>query len=218
MELYACLGVYDKCQMCDGKEIAADVCGICFGSNQVDKCGICNTTNSTNSSQYCPGTVNKEILFDLSPLQLRPHMEITSIVSLGDLNNDNSPDFALGIPYYSDTSGAIFVIFTQEGEIIDFKLFTSGSLLANNYELLSLGFSMTTLGDLNGDYVVDIAVSAPDANHGVGKVYIMFLSTDGNIFQMMELTQSSSGSRFGMLLSSGIIDGQNMAVITAVVC
>lgn len=77
------------------------------------------------------------------------------IVNAGDMNGDGYSDIAVGCPYADYTSGYVFIY--AGGPKID-KFFDAG-IGKNTYG--GFGFSVASVGDINGDGLSDIIVGAP---------------------------------------------------------
>ncbi|PWB25186.1 HYR domain-containing protein [Flavobacterium sp. HTF] len=127
-----------------------------------------------------------------------------SVSKAGDINGDGTDDFivsALGA-YYSSSGafgnksetkkGAAYVIFgTTAGfpPTIDFRFLngSNGFIIRNDInpgEFDEIGYSVSEAGDLNGDGLADIMMSAPSTNGPsfsfyIGAVYVIFGKTGG---------------------------------------
>ena len=106
-----------------------------------------------------------------------------SVTSLGDLDGDDVIDLAVGA-YGDDTNGtsrgAVHILFMNtDGTVKSSTKIadnTNGGPTLANFD--SFGWSVTSLGDLNGDGVTDLAVGARgDDTNGSnrGAVHILFL-------------------------------------------
>ncbi len=138
---------------------------------------------------------------------------------LGDINNDGHIELAVG-SHYDDDGGA------NKGAIYILSLDTGGTVL--NYQKISdtygnfsgvlsagdkFGVSITKIGDLNNDSVVDIAVGAygdDTAGTDAGAFYILYLNSNGTVKYHLKVTQGLNnfnanldpGDLFGVSVSS----------------
>ena len=129
------------------------------------------------------------------PLLVRNNQFGSSVASLGDLDGDGITDLAVGASgdeaggeAYS-SRGAVYILFMNaNGTVKSFTKIASdingGPGLA---DLDKFGDSITNLGDLDRDGVVDIAVGAPtyiptgSTTPSTGSVFILFLNANGSV-------------------------------------
>ena len=107
--------------------------------------------------------------------------------SLGDLDGDGVIDLAVGANQRDSGRGAVFILFLNsdgtvksQQEINDTVGGFTGMLDVNDL----FGGSVTSIGDLDGDGIVDLAVGAlqdGDGGQARGAVYILFLNSDGTV-------------------------------------
>ncbi|MFT5324210.1 MAG: hypothetical protein ACI8P0_002071 [Planctomycetaceae bacterium] len=151
-----------------------------------------------------------------------------SVASLGDLDGDGVPDVAIGAVGDSTGGarrGAVFVQFMNaDGTAKSTTKIASGT---NGGPVLSdldyFGSSVTSLGDLDGDGVNELAVGAQfddtggdDSNRGA--VYVLFLNSDGTAKSSTKIASGVGGGpalvdaeRFGRSVASlGDIDGDGV--------
>ncbi len=91
----------------------------------------------------------------------------------------------------------------------------NGPVLANNDQY---GTAVASLGDLNGDSVVDIAVGTNEVSTSKGKVHIHFLNSDGSVKSTIEINDTtangpslSAGDRYGSAIANmGDLDGDGI--------
>ena len=126
----------------------------------------------------------------------------SSVSSAGDINGDGIDDLILGAAgageitrYYSpyggfeyDARGEVYVVFgTTDGFESDFDLTTldgsNGFTISGIDENDSLGRSVSSAGDVNGDGIDDLILGAPNAGYSSysqeGEVYVVFGTTEG---------------------------------------
>lgn len=115
----------------------------------------------------------------------------TSVAGAGDFNGDGLADIVIGAPGAAATAltdnGAAYVVFgSADGmgtagslelqSLKDYKgLIITGELAGNLF-----GTSVSGAGDVNGDGVDDIVVTAPNAAAGAGVAYVIYGHVDYN--------------------------------------
>jgi hypothetical protein len=144
-----------------------------------------------------------------------------AVTGLGDVNGDGIDDLLVSAAHADangDNSGQAYVIFGGNkfsstinlAEIDD----TKGFIINGKSENHNLGYSASGVGDINGDGVSDILISAPFA--GSGEVYVVFgnngLTDTGEITD--EVTEGNGGESDiineaprGLFLKINNIDG-----------
>lgn len=138
------------------------------------------------------------------------------ITPLGDLNGDGVPDLGVGAPNAVSTGkGAFYIHFMNTDGSIDSTVTinesTANGPSISDYDLY--GFSVDSMGDLNGDGVIDLAVGAPGDDTGgtnQGAVYIHFMNTDGSIDSTIKLSGSTTN---GATLENNATYGASVASI-----
>jgi hypothetical protein len=143
------------------------------------------------------------------------------IANLGDLDGDGVIDLAVGAHKETGEQGSVYILFlNSNGTVKSSTRIAAGvnggpSLLANSDRF---GTSVASLGDLNGDGQVELAVGAfLDDTDGVnrGAIYILSLRSNGTAASSRKLASGSSGvpslaneARWGRSLANmGDLDG-----------
>jgi hypothetical protein len=129
-----------------------------------------------------------------------------SVSSIGDLDGDGITDLAIGA-LNDDTGGpdrgAVYILFMNaDGTVSSSQKIASGTGgmgTIGDYDMF--GISVSSIGDLDSDGVVDLAVGtfADDAG-GVnrGSLHILFMNTDGTVSSSQRITHNTAG--FGALI------------------
>lgn len=134
-----------------------------------------------------------------------------SLAALGDVNRDNIQDFAIGSPYASDggkdNAGVVILELSRSNPFDRQPLSIYGEVAGDNF-----GWSIASIGDVNGDRIPDIAVGAPSVKlpngASVGRVYI--LSGNGGT-TLYKVDGTEPGERFGFsVIGLDDIDGDKV--------
>jgi len=142
-----------------------------------------------------------------------------AVEGLGDLDGDGTPDLVVGVPgtdgLVGENEGALWILFLKpDGRVDRQKKFSPGTgpLAVAGDEL---GSDVATLGDLDGDGHVDIAVGAPfhdeedAADRGI--VWTLFLDDDGDVDEVQRF--DGFGSEFDGDLAPGDQFGEATAAL-----
>ena len=141
-----------------------------------------------------------------------------SIANIDDLNGDGTSDIIVGAPYDdaagSDT-GAIHVMFMNSNgtisDTIEINNNTVNGPVLNSNDLF--GYSIASIGDLNGDGTSDIIVGAPyddAAGSDTGAIHVMFMNSNGTISDTIEINNNTVN---GPVLNSNDLFGYSIANI-----
>ncbi|MCP3902826.1 MAG: hypothetical protein GY715_04245, partial [Planctomycetes bacterium] len=137
----------------------------------------------------------------------------TSVTALGDLDGDAIPDIAVGAPGDVDPGegsdvGAVWILLLNGDEGIEgtvksqVKISAANPFLTGELEDFDrFGTSVTALGDLNDDGVVDLAVGAPgddDGGPSRGAIYIVLLNVDGSVAAIQKISDTAGGLVSGL--------------------
>lgn len=106
----------------------------------------------------------------------------TMISSAGDFNNDGYSDILIGNGDFNSQKGIAYVIFGNNGSFVDidlssFRTGDRGVIITATETMTLLGSSVAAAGDINGDLLDDIIVSAPYARNSVGTVFVIYGKT-----------------------------------------
>jgi hypothetical protein len=124
-----------------------------------------------------------------------------SVAALGDVDGDGVADLVVGASLDDSggtNQGAVYILhMNADGTVRDSSRITSAS--HPNFEIPNwawFGFSVASVGDLNGDGVTDIAVGAlADDTGGTdrGAVHVVFLQEDGSVLDVTKIASSTNG-------------------------
>ena len=136
---------------------------VVFGSNSLSSVDL-SALNGSNGFQIVGVSNNSQLGHSIS--------------SLGDVNGDGVDDLLVGAFGESSYDGAAYVVFGKSGSF-DPTLVASSLNGSNGFKITSggtdaMGYSVSAAGDVNGDGLGDILVSAHARNGGQGGAYLIF--------------------------------------------
>ena len=143
-----------------------------------------------------------------------------SIANIGDLNGDNVNDIAVGHPLDDDggkDKGAVWILFlNSNGTVRSHQKIseTNGNFTDNLSFHNFFGWSITCIGDLNGDNINDIAVGAStDGDGGInrGALWILFLNINGTVKLHQKISDQEGD--FNRALNDGDLFGSSVSSI-----
>ncbi|MCP5031029.1 MAG: hypothetical protein GY939_04440, partial [Actinomycetia bacterium] len=125
-----------------------------------------------------------------------------SVAGVGDVDGDGIVDIAVGAKSDDDGGtdrGAVYVLFLNADGTVNAEQkisSTTGGLTGplDNSDLF--GQSVTAVGDVDGDGIVDIAVGAnadDDGGSERGAVYVLFLNADGTVKAEQKISSTTGG-------------------------
>ena len=167
-----------------------------------------NSDGTVNSYQkISSGKSNFQVILDDSD------MFGSSVSNIGDLNGDGITDIVVGSPGDDDTKelvktiieqnqgssrGAVYILFlNSDGTVKSSQKISSteGNFRQNLQVPDVFGFSSSSLTDLNGDGITDIAVGSPHRyyyNEDLSPLHILFLDKDGTVKSFNTISQENN--------------------------
>ncbi len=126
---------------------------------------------------------------------------------IGDLNGDRFPDFAVGAPFATPTSGTPFeggVVHVYHGA--DPLDFVPDAELAGGSIMGQFGASVAIIPDIDGDGRAELLVGSPAVN-----IVYLFLGGVSGGGTLRQFSGATSGDEFGAVVSGGDLDGDGLS-------
>ena len=147
-----------------------------------------------------------------------------AVAGIGDLDGDGVVDLAVGAPADSSVNpnpGSAYILFLNpDGTVKNTQQITTGvgGLSANLATDDSFGAAVSSLGDIDGDGVNDLAVGAPLDQDGSGTdkgaIYVLRLNTDGTVKSEEKISETQNNPGFVLTsngnLGSAVTGGQDV--------
>ena len=123
----------------------------------------------------------------------------SAIASIGDLNNDQVQDLAVGAPRDDDPGnnrGAVWILFLDNlGRVVESRKISdrAGGFDGNLSDDDEFGGAVADIGDVDSDGVTDLAVGArrdDDGGNNKGAVWILFMNSDGTVKTLQKISDN----------------------------
>ena len=153
-----------------------------------------------------------------------------SVSSAGDVNGDGIDDYILGAFYYGEEgalrTGASYVVFGQEsGQVDPISVINSsdpdrkGFTIYGAQEDDKSGYDVSSAGDINGDGLGDLLVSAYATNssngHQAGAAYVVYGKEGNDHVYLADIEAGDSGAHGFAMYGKSRDDGETMIVSNA---
>lgn len=132
-----------------------------------------------------------------------------AVSGLGDINDDDIDDLIIGARFANDDKGASYVVFGSDQDfdpVLDLSdLDGSNGFVINGINSGDQSGSVVSgLGDINGDMIDDLIISAffasPNNNNNSGESYVVFGSADFGSTQLATLELSNLDGSNGFVI------------------
>ena len=156
----------------------------------------------------------------------------SSVAAIGDLDGDNVTELAVGATRDDGTNcnncGAVYILFLHANGTLraQQKIGHSQGGLTGLSQSDCFGSSVTAIGDLDGDSIMELAVGAEEDDSGsadmnYGALYILFLDAAGSVRTQQKISNTQGGltglsqhDRFGSSVAPlGDLDGDGVTDI-----
>jgi FG-GAP repeat/FG-GAP-like repeat/Secretion system C-terminal sorting domain len=127
-----------------------------------------------------------------------------SVASAGDVNGDGYSDVIVGANYFDNGQTDEGAAFIYHGSATGINT-TASAILDKNQAGASLGFSVASAGDANGDGYSDVIIGSPQFDNGEtdeGAAFVYYGSASGiNTSMQTHLEANQSNAHFGFSVS-----------------
>ena len=120
-----------------------------------------------------------------------------SVSGVGDINSDGLADLLISAPNANNAVGKSYLVFgktnTSSVDLIAVANGTGGFVITGQTAGDWSGFSVSGVGDVNGDGMNDLLISAPNAANYAGKSYLVFGVANGSAVNLSAVAAGSGG-------------------------
>ena len=120
----------------------------------------------------------------------------SSVAYAGDVNGDGFADVIIGASLANGTAGTSYVVFGKANtNTVNLSTVVTGTggFVINGQAGDGSGYSVASAGDFNGDGLTDLIISAPNANDGTGRSYVVFGKTNSTGVNLSTIATGSGG-------------------------
>lgn len=169
---------------------------------------------STGFGADAPGTVISQVEISSISGGLAPLVDGDefgfAVASIGDVNGDGIGDVVVGAPL-DDTGGtdrgAIYILLLKaDGTVLNQRKIASGTsgfgIGLDNFD--AFGSAVVSLGDVDGNGIVDLLVGAPGDDDGAvnaGSVWVVKLKPDATVLSYTKISATQGGLPSGLTSS-----------------